>query len=204
MKCREMARLDAINALNCMEKLMHRSKIWGHDLRPPLTWVVILFLARLFIHSKCIRRIFLTNLLNFTVDATIQAYFLQWVKVGKLFNLELMWKKRKSTLPKAALNYLFVLALNASLFEPPHDKTNKMACAPSEDSDQHGHPPSLIRVFTFCMKKAWVLSYPFSTKQRLWSDWADAQADPSLRWAHSHFVGFVIRWLICDFVVFHW
>ena len=32
-------------------------------------------------------------------------------------------------------------------FEPPHDKTNKMACAPSEDSDQPGHPPSLIRVF---------------------------------------------------------
>ena len=26
-----------------------------------------------------------------------------------------------------------------------------------------------------------------------WSDWADAQADLSLRWAHSHFVGFVMR-----------
>ena len=25
------------------------------------------------------------------------------------------------------------------------DKTNKMACAPSEDSDQPGHPHSLIR-----------------------------------------------------------
>ena len=32
--------------------------------------------------------------------------------------------------------------------EPPHNKTNKMACAPSEDSDQPGNPPSLIRVFT--------------------------------------------------------
>ena len=31
--------------------------------------------------------------------------------------------------------------------EPPHDKTNKMVCAPSKDSDQSGHPPSLIRVF---------------------------------------------------------
>ena len=29
-------------------------------------------------------------------------------------------------------------------YEPPHDKTNKMACAPSEDSDQPGHTPSLI------------------------------------------------------------
>ena len=31
--------------------------------------------------------------------------------------------------------------------EPTHDKINKMTCAPSEDSDQPGHPPSLIRVF---------------------------------------------------------
>ena len=37
--------------------------------------------------------------------------------------------------------------------EPPHDKTNQMACAPSEDSDQPGYPPSLIKVFTVCMKK---------------------------------------------------
>ena len=32
-------------------------------------------------------------------------------------------------------------------FEPPHDKPNKMTFVPSEDSDQHGHQPSLIRVF---------------------------------------------------------
>ena len=31
--------------------------------------------------------------------------------------------------------------------EPAHDKTYKMAYAPSKDSDQPGHPPSLIRVF---------------------------------------------------------
>ena len=35
-----------------------------------------------------------------------------------------------------------------------------MACAPSEDSDQPGHLPSLIRIFAVHMKKAWVLSYP--------------------------------------------
>ena len=66
--------------------------------------------------------------------------------------------------------------------EPPHDKTNKKASAPSEDSDQPGHPRS--RVFAVCMKKAWALSYPLSTQGRLISDWADAQADLSLRWAH--------------------
>ena len=47
-------------------------------------------------------------------------------------------------------------------YEPPHDKTNKMACAPSKDSDQPGHPSSLIRV----------------------------QADLSLRWAHMPFCWF--------------
>ena len=30
------------------------------------------------------------------------------------------------------------------------------------------------------------------------SDWADAQADLSLRWAHNHFVGFVMWRLICS------
>ena len=72
--------------------------------------------------------------------------------------------------------------------EPPHDKTNTMNFAPSEDSDQPGHSPSLIRVFAVRMKIAWVLSYPLNAQRRLSSDWADAQADLSLRWAHSHFV----------------
>ena len=65
-----------------------------------------------------------------------------------------------------------------------------MACAPSEDSDQSGHLPSLIRVFAVCIKTAWVLSYPLSTQQRLWSDWADAKVDPSLRWVHMPFCWF--------------
>ena len=56
-----------------------------------------------------------------------------------------------------------------------------MACAPSENSGQPGHPPSLIRISAVRMKKAWTL-------------WADL----SLRWAHSHFVGFDVhrlKWL---------
>ena len=67
-------------------------------------------------------------------------------------------------------------------------------CAPSENSDQPGQTPSLIRVFAVRMKKAWVLSYPLSAQWNLRSDWADAQAD---RWAHTHFVGFVTSWLNC-------
>ena len=50
------------------------------------------------------------------------------------------------------------------IFEPAHDKTNKMTCAPSEDSNQPGHPPSLIRVFVVRMKKIWVLSYALSAQ----------------------------------------
>ena len=78
-------------------------------------------------------------------------------------------------------------------YEPPRDKMNKVAC--------------LIRVFAVRMKKAWVLSYPLSAQQRLWSDWADAQADLSLRWAHMplcwfcHKAAFIIRGLL--FLVWH-
>ena len=75
--------------------------------------------------------------------------------------------------------------------EPPHDKTNKMACVPSEDSDQPGHLPNPIRI----LKKAWLLNNPLSAQQRLWSDWNDAQSDLSLRWVHSYLVGFVKWWL---------
>ena len=51
------------------------------------------------------------------------------------------------------------------VFEPPLDETNKMACVPSKDSDQPGHPSSLIKVFAVSMKKPWVLSYPLSASE---------------------------------------
>ena len=41
---------------------------------------------------------------------------------------------------------------SGEIYEPPRDKTNKMIFAPNEDSDQPGHPPSLIRVIAVCMK----------------------------------------------------
>ena len=48
-----------------------------------------------------------------------------------------------------------------------HQRSPISDCAPGEDSDQPGHPPSLIKVFAVRMKKAWVLSYPLSAQQRL-------------------------------------
>ena len=97
-----------------------------------------------------------------------------------------------STLKKKKLRHKIVRERNrkSKSFD---DKTNKMTYAPSEDSDQPGHPPNLIRVFAVRMKKACILSYPLSAQRRLWSDLVDAQPDLSLRWAHSHFVGFVMR-----------
>ena len=69
---------------------------------------------------------------------------------------------------------------------------HKMTCAPSEDAYQSRqmHLPRLIRVFPVLMKKPWVLSYPLSIQRRLWSVWADAQADLSLRWVHWGFCWF--------------
>ena len=37
-------------------------------------------------------------------------------------------------------------------------------------------------------KKVGILRYPLSAQRRLWSDWADALVDLSLRWSHTHFV----------------
>ena len=74
-------------------------------------------------------------------------------------------------------------------------------CASSEDSDQPGHPHTLIRGFAVRMKKPWVLSYPLSAQQRFWSNWAAAQADLSLCWAQARFDVFVMLWLILSSAV---
>ena len=80
-----------------------------------------------------------------------------------------------------------LLAVRVNYMSRLMTKPTKMT-AFSEDSDQPGHPPSLIRVFADGMKKAGVLRYSLSVQRRLSSDWADA---------HSHFVGFAMRQLNC-------
>ena len=49
-----------------------------------------------------------------------------------------------------------------SINEPTQDKTNKMACASSKDSDQTGRTDFAVR-----MKKAVVLGYHLSAQRRL-------------------------------------
>ena len=58
--------------------------------------------------------------------------------------------------------------------------------APSEDSDQPGQLPSLIRGFTVCWMGNWGLDIED------WSVWADAQDDLSLRWVHMSFSWFCL------------
>ena len=69
----------------------------------------------------------------------------------------------------AVAKWLESLTLN----EPVHDKTNKMTCAPSKDSDQPGHPPSLIRDFAVRVKKPRVQHWAHSegSDQTGWMLW---------------------------------
>ena len=79
---------------------------------------------------------------------------------------------------------------NSLSFEPHCDKTNKMACAPSENSDQPGHSPHLIRLIAVHLMGSQGPRLSSSGQRRLRSDGADAQADLSLRWAHMPFCWF--------------
>ena len=76
------------------------------------------------------------------------------------------------------------------LFAPPHDKTNKMT-VPSEDSDQPGYLPSLIRVFSSLCAQ-WVAKDPsFPHADSKDSDRTGRMPKLiCLRWAHMPFCWF--------------
>ena len=74
-------------------------------------------------------------------------------------------------------------------FEPRHGKTNRMrVCTQrrlrSARAFAQSHQSSLS-----AWRKLGSLATHWAHSED-WSDWADAQADPSLRWADTHFVGF--------------
>ena len=82
-------------------------------------------------------------------------------------------------------------------FEPERDKTNKMTCAPSEDSDQPGHPPSLSRVFDVCSMGSYGPKVSSCGHSK---DSDQTGRMPRMIWDFAgptdHFVGFVVRRLI--------
>ena len=69
--------------------------------------------------------------------------FLLWLNiVSKIKVVEaLALRPDKNTLTKHSIAFF------VSRNEPPRDKTKKMTCAPSKDSDQSGQLSSLIRIF---------------------------------------------------------
>ena len=81
-------------------------------------------------------------------------------------------------------------------FEPWHDKTNEMGVRTAKTQISLGISP----VWSVFAVRSMGHKVSSCRQQRLWSDWADAQADPSLRWAHSHIVGFVMSRLIYIYI----
>ena len=59
-----------------------------------------------------------------------------------------------------------------------HPVKTQVPYASSEDSDQPGH-------LAVHLKKTRIRSYPLSAQRRLWSDWANAQADRSSPGVHA-------------------
>ena len=82
-----------------------------------------------------------------------------------------------------------------SIFEPRHDKTNKMSVGLAKTQISLGICP-VWSESSLCAQ--WVNKDPsfLHADSEDWSDWADAKAYPKLRWAQTHFVGFVMSRLI--------
>ena len=63
-------------------------------------------------------------------------YYIKYIgKLYRNFSLFLLFRKKSVWTLKISAVY----HVCETTIEPPRDKTNKMACAPSEDSDQPGH-----------------------------------------------------------------
>ena len=81
--------------------------------------------------------------------------------------------------------------------EPRHDKTNKMTARPAKTRISLGIRPVSSESLLCAQWVAKDPSFLHAGSEDPDQDWVDAQADLSLRWAHTHFVGFVMSWLRC-------
>ena len=86
------------------------------------------------------------------------------------------------------MNCIYPKAYELIKAAPRQNQQNDRAS--SEDSDQTGHSPSLIRVFPMHFMGTLGPNASSCGQRRLWSDWVDAQADLSLRWVHMPFCWF--------------
>ena len=111
---------------------------------------------------------------------------LKFKKINGSFHLKRYLSQRWKARPGQACT---------SAYDPPHDKTNKMACAPIKDSISLG----IRTVWSESSLSTWRKLGSLATHwvhSEDWSDWVDAQADLSFAGCTCHFVGFVMRWLL--------
>ena len=86
-------------------------------------------------------------------------------------------------------------------YEPPHDITNKMDVRPAKAQISLGIRP----VWSESLLSAWRKLGSLANHQAHSEDSDQtAQAYLSLRWAHTHFVGFVMSRLIWTIMIGHW
>ena len=86
------------------------------------------------------------------------------------------WTAKVTSQKETPITATFLSSQSAVyLYEPAHDKTNKIACAPSEDSDQPGHPPSLIQSSLHAL---WVAKFP----SFLYADCKDSDQTDQTGW----------------------
>ena len=80
----------------------------------------------------------------------------------------------------------------SNVYEPRHDKTNKVIVRPAKTQISLG----IRQVWSESSLTAWRNLGSLATYWAHSEDWADAKADLIPRWAHTHFVGLVMSRLI--------
>ena len=123
-----------------------------------------------------------------------------------VFSLQFYWPvfriTRQENVPLVRFDTIIAcfynLHVNFSTFEPPHDKTNKMACAHSKTQISLGIRP----VWWESSLSAWRKLGSLATHWAHSEDSDKTGRMPRLIWVFAgrtcHFVGFVMRRLICS------
>ena len=89
-----------------------------------------------------------------------------------------------------------IIRSEVKIIEPRHDKTNKVSVRLAKTQITLDIRPVWSESSLSAWRNLGSLATHSAHSEDSGSDWADAQADLSLRWAHTHFVGFVMSWLI--------
>ena len=104
--------------------------------------------------------------------------------LNKRFYLKFQWRN-KAMCQLSFKNVAQIMLTDAS-YEPRHNKTNKMSVRPAKTQISLGIRP----VWSESSLSAWRNLGSLATHwahSEDWSDWADALADLSFRWTHTHF-----------------